>query len=382
MKIKNFKSQVLIALLLTGVIGVSIVFAEAYNKPWVRTLALYLDNVLVTSTAEELNLVDGLTGDVITTTSTSTLTNKTLTSPVLNIGISGTAVLDEDNMASDSATQLATQQSIKAYVDNSGGGVSEGTDIKSTGELAALVLTSDGANGADWVTSAIVNNVTQTGTLTDNQVPVCAADGVIESTSGLTYDGSDLIATGNVTATTALIAPTLSFTTSSSATGYGLHRYATSFLGFTVDGFDRIVMSYNRFWAVTNVGLGNLAGDAGGLKEWLHVVTKDIYVSGLTYVTGGDAHKRGSEALADDAEITLTATKAGFGFVQIGDNQEYAQVSFSTDGTVILVTNSANAVNTDTDTKFCIYDGGSSVKIKNRLGSELTVRYDITYGAN
>ena len=41
----------------------------------------------------------------------------TIPSPVLNTGVSGTAVLDEDNMASDSATQLATQQSIKAYVD-------------------------------------------------------------------------------------------------------------------------------------------------------------------------------------------------------------------------------------------------------------------------
>ena len=49
---------------------------------------------------------------------TDTLTNKTLTSPVLNTGVSGTAVLDEDNMSSDSATQLATQQSIKAYVDS------------------------------------------------------------------------------------------------------------------------------------------------------------------------------------------------------------------------------------------------------------------------
>jgi len=51
------------------------------------------------------------------TSGTLTLTNKTLTSPVLNTGVSGTAVLDEDTMASDSATQLATQQSIKAYVD-------------------------------------------------------------------------------------------------------------------------------------------------------------------------------------------------------------------------------------------------------------------------
>ncbi len=56
-------------------------------------------------------------GDVIGTTDSQTLTNKTLTSPVLNTGVSGTAILDEDNMASDSATQLATQQSIKAYVD-------------------------------------------------------------------------------------------------------------------------------------------------------------------------------------------------------------------------------------------------------------------------
>ena len=31
--------------------------------------------------------------------------------------VSGTAILDEDNMTSDSATQLATQQSIKAYTD-------------------------------------------------------------------------------------------------------------------------------------------------------------------------------------------------------------------------------------------------------------------------
>ena len=56
-------------------------------------------------------------GDVIGTTDSQTLTNKTLTSPVFNTGVSGTAVLDEDNMASDSATQIATQQSIKAYVD-------------------------------------------------------------------------------------------------------------------------------------------------------------------------------------------------------------------------------------------------------------------------
>ena len=41
----------------------------------------------------------------------------------LTIGsVSVTAILDEDNFASNSATSLATQQSIKAYVDSTGSG--------------------------------------------------------------------------------------------------------------------------------------------------------------------------------------------------------------------------------------------------------------------
>jgi len=59
------------------------------------------------------NATDTLVGKA----TTDTLTNKTLTSPVLNTGLSGTAFLDEDNMASNSATKAASQQSIKAYVD-------------------------------------------------------------------------------------------------------------------------------------------------------------------------------------------------------------------------------------------------------------------------
>jgi hypothetical protein len=64
---------------------------------------------------------------------TDTLTNKTLTSAVLNTGVSGTAVLDEDNMASNSATQLATQQSIKAYVDSQVGANNELSEVLSNG---------------------------------------------------------------------------------------------------------------------------------------------------------------------------------------------------------------------------------------------------------
>jgi len=66
-----------------------------------------------TSGAATLNI----DSSVVTLTDTQALSAKTLTSPVLNTGISGTAFLDEDDFASDSATKVASQQSVKAYVD-------------------------------------------------------------------------------------------------------------------------------------------------------------------------------------------------------------------------------------------------------------------------
>ena len=53
---------------------------------------------------------------VTTLTGSQTLTNKTLTAPILNGALSGTGFLDEDNFASDSNVAVASQQSIKAYV--------------------------------------------------------------------------------------------------------------------------------------------------------------------------------------------------------------------------------------------------------------------------
>jgi len=46
------------------------------------------------------------------------LSSKTLTSPVLNGTLSGTAFLDDDTLGDDSAIAVASQQSIKAYVDS------------------------------------------------------------------------------------------------------------------------------------------------------------------------------------------------------------------------------------------------------------------------
>ena len=84
-----------------------------------NTLDLAVDTLDGSRTITLPNATDTLVGKA----TTDTLTNKTLTSAVLNTGVSGTAIKDEDDLASDSATHLATQQSIKAYVDASVVGV-------------------------------------------------------------------------------------------------------------------------------------------------------------------------------------------------------------------------------------------------------------------
>jgi len=91
--------------------------------------------------------------NIVQLTSSQTLTNKTLTSPVLNTGVSGTAIKDEDDMTSNSATHLATQQSIKAYVDSQTSGSSN------TGGRQAFNLN-------DSVSGVAVSNSNKTYTIT------------------------------------------------------------------------------------------------------------------------------------------------------------------------------------------------------------------------
>jgi hypothetical protein len=82
---------------------------------------------------------------VVTLTGTQALSAKTLTSPVINTGVSGTAILDEDNMSSNSATQLATQQSIKAYVD--GQISSNATTVETIQDVAGGMVTGNTETG-------------------------------------------------------------------------------------------------------------------------------------------------------------------------------------------------------------------------------------------
>ena len=98
---------------------------------------------------------------ITTLTGSQVLTNKTLTSAVLNTGVSGTAILDEDTLSSNSDTQLATQQSIKAYVDTEIGNLSSTLTIRddsSTTDNVTVGTDILSFAGGTGITSAVTNN--------------------------------------------------------------------------------------------------------------------------------------------------------------------------------------------------------------------------------
>jgi hypothetical protein len=63
----------------------------------------------------------------------------------------------------------------------------------------------------------------------------------------------------------------------------------------------------------------------------------------------------------------------------IGDNQEFARFRWTAAAVVTLDESTANVITSDTDLNLCIFDGGTSVSIRNRLGANLVVRYVIHY---
>ena len=143
------------------------------------------DNSITSASNADINLTPGGTGNVVagaltingTTLSSSDSTLITIaeafdvtgatnlkTSLTLATGATVTGILDEDNMATDSATQLATQQSIKAYADTK------------------AVLTGS----------------------TNNQITTVTGANAFQGESNLTFDGSTLAVTGAATVSTTL----------------------------------------------------------------------------------------------------------------------------------------------------------------------------------
>jgi hypothetical protein len=171
----------------------------------------------IDTTVADNELTFAIDSTVATLAGTQTLTNKTLTSPKINEDVALTAtatelnlldgitaIADEDNMSSNSATALATQQSIKAFVESqvtaqdldfqgdSGGAlnidldsetmtIAGGTGIDTAGSGNTLTVAIDNTVATLAGSQTLTNKTLTSPTLT---TPKFADDGAITDASG------------------------------------------------------------------------------------------------------------------------------------------------------------------------------------------------------
>ena len=152
---------------------------DVSNKKYVDDSIAAISTTSITTDSNATNATVSGTGASGTLTITANSnTEVTVSDSGMQLGGSGArvnSILDEDNLASDSATALATQQSIKAYVD---------TEL---GSLSSTTLTS-----ADTNSTFVVSNTSAVATVA-SATQLTITNGLVRVHGNLTVDGTETI---------------------------------------------------------------------------------------------------------------------------------------------------------------------------------------------
>ena len=246
-------------------------------------------------------------------TTTGTITYGSLSDGAITV----TAFVDEDNMASNSATLIPTQQSVKAYVDSVAGSANNVTGLNATG--AELNAVADFSAVSVDTSTAIANN-----------------DAILMFDNGneIGYRDVDLLDTYFAGTIKTLTNKTLTEPTITTPTVTGLHLNDS---GFTVEGSsvndNETTVSFTNPTADrtitfpdatgTVVTTGNLSDISGTIGTLTSLTVDDITIDGSTISDAGD--------LTVDVGGTITLDADSNGQIDFEDGgNKYGQFHYDT----------------------------------------------------
>ena len=328
----------------------------------------------VTSTAAELNILDGVTA---TTAELNILDGVTSTAAELNI-LDGKAFLDEDDMSSNSATGIASQQSIKAYVD------AQVATADTLAEVLANGNTSGGANIVFGDSSGASDDRLVFGASSDLAIYHDAADSYISDQG----NGNLKLLTDEFRLRNA--ADNAHMLTGSQGGAITLYHNGSSVLATTSSGID-VTGSITADGLTVDISdqvIINHSGDGGGIRidstndtntgSLRFGDTADNYIGAVEYNHNTDVLSlyadNGTRMEASSTGITVTgniANASGDMTIDVaGDitlDADGAQVRFKDAGTEFFkVSNESGFVQlyspvSNSDIKFDGNDGGSPI---------------------
>ena len=257
-----------------------------------------------------------------------------------SIGI--TAFVDEDNMSSNSATLVPTQQSVKAYVDSVAGTANNVTGLTATGaELNVL----DGASA---------------GTIVNSKGVIYSSGGKVNATS-LQIAGTDLTATatefnlldgGSTVGTTAV------------ASGDGILTNDNGTMRQTsLDTFDTYLSAStktltNKTLTAPKIADGGFIADANG-NEGIVLQTASSAVNAVEITNAATGGSVVVGAMGDDSNIDIDITPKGTGEVNIAaGNLNYAGTAITSTGAEINKLDGYNGSVTELNYLKDLYDTG------------------------